>query len=313
MKNNSLSYFAGALLLAGSALAQTTTPTPTTNPCPSTTTPVLNAFTIERVLTPNQFTSTLTPTFPPGLIAAVNGPNAAVEIREGLTYNTQNQLLTLNLFPAQVGSTSPVPIGSLTTGNGSTFANNMIFASLSVKVDRVYVSCNPGTGVMFVGTVATNSPVSSFGDVSGAPIAVGIGLSAPTGTSTGGTTTNPSITNVSVLIPGRVVEYSAAGVGTVNFTNTSVTPPGTSGGIAIAVLPVAPTTFRVVDLVASSNVTTATYKWTVKAGAADVANQNTAHALGYIQGGAGTYVFTVTVSDASGNVLGSQDVTVMFL
>jgi hypothetical protein len=275
---------------------------------------VLNSFTIERTLTPAQFTSTFTPTFPTGLIPAVTGPNAAMEIREGFNYNVQNQLLSINLFPAQVGSTSPVPIASLTSGSSSTFANNTIFAGLSMKVDKVYVSCTPTTGVMFVGTIATNSPASPFGDLTGAPVAVGIGLSTPTGTSTGGTTaTNPSITNVSVLIPGRVVEYSPAGVGTVNFTNSSVAPPGTTGGVAIAIVPVADSTLRVVDLVASSNVSNVTYKWTVKNGAADVANQNSAHALGYIQGGAGTYVFTVTVSDSSGNVLGSKDVTVTFL
>jgi hypothetical protein len=275
---------------------------------------VLNTFTVERTLNPNQFTSTFTPSFPQGLIAAATPPNAAVEIRESFSFNAQNQVLTLNLFPVQAGAVTPTPFSSLTQGTGTTFAPNAIFGTLAMKVDKVYVSCTPAASVMFVGTVATNAPVSPFGDLTGAPIAVGIGLStSTTGTTPGGTTPNPSITNVAVLVSGRVVEYSAAGAGTVNFTNSSVTPPGTTGNVAIVILPVAPSTLRVVDLVASSSAPNVNFQWTVVFGAADIGNPKSSHAIGYIEGGAGTYTFRVTVTDASGNVLGTQDVTVQFL
>src|SRR5262249_1059799 len=104
-----------ALFLAGSVAAQTTT-TPTapttTTPCPSTTNPTLVAFSVERTLNPTQISSTLTPTFPQGLLAAV--ASNAMEIREGMTYNPTNQVLTINLFSVQAGATSPTPIANLT-------------------------------------------------------------------------------------------------------------------------------------------------------------------------------------------------------
>jgi hypothetical protein len=118
-------------------------------------------------------------------------------------------------------------------------------------------------------------------------------------------------------VSGNVVEFSAAGAGTITFTSSSVTPPGTTGGGPSIVItaPNSPTTYRIVDLDASKTTGSnppLTYQWTVVAGAADIANGTAAHATGYIQGGAGTYTFRVTVTDAAKNVK-TQDVSIQFL
>jgi hypothetical protein len=299
------------LLLGGGAAAQTTTPPPTTAiPCPAaasggpaTAAPNLVAFSVERVLDPTQISSTFPATFPAGLATAVS--SKVMEIREGITFNSANQVLTINLFPVQTGAPIPTPANSITPGT--------IFGTLALKVDKVYTSCTPNASVMFAGTVATNTPSSPFGNLSGEPAAVSVGLSSTGSTST---TTPPNITNVAVLIAGTAVEFSAAGSGTITFTSGPVAPPGSTGGPNIVVASAGPTAYRIVDLDASGTTSTGggtlTFKWIVVAGAADVANPTMAKATAYIQGGAGVYTFRVTVTDSQGNV-SSKDVNVQFL
>jgi hypothetical protein len=285
----------GAMYLAGGALAQTPPPT-TSNPCPSTSAPVLLSFSAERVLDPTQLFSTLKPTFPAGLAAAVQ--SKAMEIRESITFNSQNQVLTLNLFPTQAGALLPTPSGSLTPAS--------VFSILALKVDKVYTTCKPGTSLMFVGTVATNTPPSPFGDVTGAASAVSIGLTNES---------SPKVTNVVVLQAGTSVEYSAAGAGTITFAASPATPPPSSAGpnIVLNVLDLTGLPYVTLDASATtSGNAPLTFQWTVVAGAADIGNANSATAIGYILGGIGTYTFRVTVTDIAGNV-STKDVSVQYL
>jgi hypothetical protein len=285
----------GAMCLAGSAVAQTTTPT-ATNPCPSTTAPNLVSFSVERVLDPAQVLSTLTPTLPEGLSAAIQ--NKAMELHESIAFNSQNQVLTLNLFSEQAAAPLPTPPNSLTPGS--------IISILALKVDKVYTTCTPNTSLMFVGTVATNTPAGPFGNVTGAPAAVSVGL----------TNDNPpKITNVVVLEAGTSVAYSAAGAGTVTFSASTVTQPGSGTGPKIVVKAPDLTTLTAVELDASGTTgdnVPLTFQWTVVAGAADIANPKSAKALGYILGSVGTYTFRVTVTDSKGNV-SSKDVNIQYL
>jgi len=294
---------AAFLLMAGTALAQTTTPpATTTNPCPSSTTPTLVSFTLERTLTPANISSTSTPTFPTGLQPALN--TQTMELRQSVTFNSPNQLLTLNLFPVQSGAPTPTPLASL--------APNAIFDTLTIKVDKIYTSCTPATSVMFVGNVATSSPSTLFGNLSGSPAAVSVGLSTPSGSTS---TTVPTINDVGVLIAGKALEYSAAGTATVTFASTSVTPPTSSGGPNVVVAAAGPTAFRIVDLDASATTGTGTltFQWSVVAGAAAINNpSNAAKTTAFIEGGAGTYTFRVTVTDSAGNT-STKDLNVQFL
>jgi len=288
-------------LLTATASAQTTTtptPTPTSGPCPATTPPVVQSFTVERSLTAAQTLATGQPTVPANVLAGISTTPPALQVRESITYDPANQLLTLNEFSVQPGAALPTPAGAL--------APTSIFSILSIKVDKVYTSCTPATSVMFVGTVATNSPASPYGNLSGAPAAVSIGLT---------NATPQAITNVVTLIAGTVIEYSAAGGGTVTFTAGSATPPGSGGGPTVVVAPTGATAYRVVDLDASASTGNAplTFQWTVVAGAAYVGGDPTQpKATGYIQGGTGVYTFRVTVTDAKGKVT-TKDVNIQFL
>jgi hypothetical protein len=159
---------------------------------------------------------------------------------------------------------------------------------------------------MFVGTVATNTPASPFGDVTGAASAVSVGL----------TNDNPpKITNVVVLQGGTSVEYSAAGAGTINFATSPATPPPSSAGPSIVLNVLDLTGLPYVTLDASATTSgnlPLTFQWTVVSGAADIGNANSAKAIGYILGGIGTYTFRVTVTDSAGNV-STKDVSVQYL
>src|SRR5690242_17701526 len=99
-----------AVILVGTAAAQTTPSTPstpastttttttafTTMACTTATTSPLQSFAVERTLPLTSFNSSFTPTFPPNVQSGVT--SNALEIREGVSYNAANQLLTLNLF-----------------------------------------------------------------------------------------------------------------------------------------------------------------------------------------------------------------------
>jgi PKD domain len=279
------------VVAAGTALAQTGTPVPvTTTQSP----PTVQSFNIERVLPLNAFYSSFTATFPPAVQTGVT--SGAIEIRESIAYDATKQLLTLNLFPVQSGAVLPTP--------ANTIPSSSIFSTLVVNVDKVYVESSPTPGVMFVGTVSTNSPASPFGNVSGAAAAVSIGNT---------TDTPPKINNVVVLIAGTVVEYSPAGGGTVTFTSAPVTPPGSNGPTIVIANP-GPIANRSVTLDASGTTGVnlpLSYQWSVVTGSADISGRTSVVAAGIIYGGPGSYTFRVTVTDSAGNVA-TKDLTVQF-
>jgi len=256
----------------------------------------LVSFSAERVLDPAQVLSTLTPVLPPGLLTGIQ--NKVMEIHESIIFNEQNQVLTLNLFATQTGAPLPTPPNSLAPGS--------VFSTLALKTDKVYTTCTPSTSLMFVGTIAANTPPSPFGNLTGVPAAVSVGL------------TNdkpPKLTNVVVLEAGTAVAYSTAGTGTVTFLSSPVTPPGSNEGPSIIIKAPDLTTIPVVDLDASATTSDnppLTFEWSVVAGAADIANAKSAKAIGYILGSIGTYMFRVKVTDSKGNV-SIKDVNIQYL
>jgi len=242
--------------------------------------------------------ATATPTFPANVLAGISTTPPALEVRQVATFSSDNQLLTLNLFSAQPGAALPTPTGSIVPTS--------IFSILSIKVDRIYTSCTPSASIMFVGTVATNTPASPFGNLTGSPAAVSASLTSDN---------PPKITNVVTLIANTGIQYAASGSGTVTFTAGTVTPPGTSGGPTVVATAPDLVAIRIVDLNASATTggtAPLTYQWTVVAGAASISNATSPLASANILGGAGTYTFRVTVTDAKGNVA-TKDVNVQFL
>jgi len=294
-----ISRFSAAVavvLLAATASAQTTPPPTNTNPCPSTTAPVLNSFTVENAVAVNQVLSTLTPNLPAAIAAGV--ASGALEIRQLATFSADNQLLTINLFTVQKGAALPTPAGAIVPSS--------LFSIMSIKVDKIYTSCTPGDSLMFVGTVATNTPASPFGNTTGAPAAVSLGLTSDT---------PPKLNNLVTLIAGIWVQYAPTGAGTVTFTGAPVTPPGSGSGPTIVIAPASPTSYPVVTLDASGTTSTntpLTFQWSVVSGSAYIGGDPTAAKVtAYIQGGTGVYTFRVTVTDSKANV-STQDVPIQF-
>jgi hypothetical protein len=257
---------------------------------------VLASFSVERVVDPTQVQSTVAPVIPASVATGVQ--NKVLEIHETMTFDSQSQVLTLNLFPMQAGSTIPTPPGGVGPGT--------VFSTMALKVDKIYTTCKPNTAVMFVGSIAANSSVYPFGNIAGAAAAVIAGL----------TNDNPPlIKNVVELEAGIAAIYTPAGAGTVTFSTSPVVPPGTSNGPMIVVNAPAVTAIPIVTLDASATTSPnmpLTFQWTVVAGAADIANSKAATATGYILGSAGSYTFRVTVTDSKGNI-STKDVVVQSL
>ena len=252
--------------------------------------PIIQTLNVERSLDVKSVLTTLTPNLPPLLVAGLLA--GALELRESVSFNPTNQVLTLNEFSVQTGS--PIP----TTGNKS------VFSTLTINVDKVYSSLTPRPSLMLAGTVVTNTPVSPFGNLSGAPAALGIGY----------TTDNPpKVTDTTLMVAGSAVEFSPSAQGTLAFVQPP-TPPGPTNAPQIIISSPTSVYTLVADLDASASTTAnppLTFLWTAVDGNSDIARANTAKALAYLIGGKGSYTFKITVTDAKGNK-SSQNVTINY-
>jgi hypothetical protein len=246
--------------------------------------PVLQTLNIERMVPLTSLQSTLTPNIPANVQAGVT--SGALEVRESLQFNPQNCLLTVTMFTVQPGSPLPTPT-TTTTSNFSVF---------TIKITDILSTTTPSPSFLMVGTVATNTPASPFGNLSGAPAEVSIGYT---------TDTPPKISNAVVVIAGTVVEFTAAASGTLTFTGAPSTPPGTTGAVKVVIAPVgtafAPTNITL-DASASTGASTPlTYAWTVVAGPASLGSPTAAVTSAFLPFNHTVYIFQVTVKDAAGN------------
>jgi hypothetical protein len=155
---------------------------------------------------------------------------------------------------------------------------------------------------MLIGTMASNSPVSPYGNLTGAAASLAIGYTADT---------PAKITNVVLTIAGSAVEYSGAGQGTLTFVQPATAPP-TSTAPQIVVNSPTSVFQKIADLDASlttsANLPLA-FLWEPVTGNSDIAHATSAKALAYLNGGFGAYTFKLTVTDAKGNIA-TQTVTI---
>jgi len=230
----------------------------------------------------------MTPSIPPNLLAAI--ASGALEAREQMNLNTSSNVLTVTGFTAQPGSPSPTPQNAIN--------NSSLIQNYQINVDKMAFSCQPVPSVLITGKVAVNFPKTPYGDITGALAAISMGY----------TTDNPAkINNVVVLIPGIAGLYSAAAAGTLTFSASSVTPPGSNTGPSIVFTPSATQATAQKQLVLDASQSTdpnglqLTFVWTQVSGPAAAINfGNTANPLITFAGGKGDYVFQVTATNSKG-------------
>ena len=260
----------------------------------ATTAPTLQTFNFERVLDTKQVLTTLTPNVPPVVAAGVLA--GSLELRESMNFNPVNQVVTFNVFEVQAGAPIPTP------PNANLSASTFSIASMTV--DKIYSSIAPRPSLMLTGTMATNSPVSPYGSLAGAPTVLSLGYTNDT---------PAKINNVVLLFAGSAVEFSGEASGTLTFVPPQTPPtPGNAPPIMIS----SPTSVytKIADLDASATTSAnppLTFLWTSGTGNADIARPTAATALAYLNGGFGAYTFKLTVTDAKGNVA-TKDVTINY-
>jgi hypothetical protein len=202
--------FGATLSIALSLSAGAQTPAP---PATCTTAPTsITAFNVERVVSLTNVLTTLTPTAPANVLAAIAG--GALEIHEQLIYNPQLGTITSTVFLVAAGSPVPTPQSGITN----------IVETAQIQVSQILTSCSPTPSILFVGRVTNSSSAASsvFGvNFNGAPAAISVGF----------TTDTPAvINNVAVVIAGSVIDYSVGATGTLTVPPATTTPGGTGGG-----------------------------------------------------------------------------------
>ena len=255
---------------------------------------------IERVIQLNNVLSTITPTAPPNVLAALAA--GALEIREISTFkpNPAGGALTSLVFLVPTGTPFPTP-AVVDVLDPAPLGTNI--ATFILVPDKTYVTKN---SVMFVGQILVSS-VTPFGDYTGAPTVLSFGLTNDT---------PPKIINVVESIAGAVVTWSASATGTVTLSTTPVTPPPT-GGITIALFPasqqVTSPLARITAVASDSNNPGATfsYSWTVNGPpSANINNPNLATIDAQLGAGFNTYSFTVKATNTATGASATATATV---
>src|SRR5690349_5844779 len=123
---NGMGAVAAAIGLSLVAAGQTTTPTTCTTPPTSVT-----ALQIEHAVPLANILTTLTPTVPANVLAAIAG--GALEIRELDVYNPQTGTNTGTIFLVPTGSPLPSPLSAISAANTVTV--------VTVNISQIVTSC----------------------------------------------------------------------------------------------------------------------------------------------------------------------------
>jgi hypothetical protein len=274
--------------------------------------PTLTAFSAERTISLTNVLTTVTPTVPAALLASLAA--GAVQIREQTSYNPQNSTLTSTLFTVASGSPANTNLAQVPFGS--------FIATTAITVDRIYVTSAPTPAVMFVGTV-TQSPVTPYGNFSGAAATYSFGYTAANTTATPPTaaTIGPVIEQIS----GIVVLYSASASGTFTITAPATTGGGGAGAVTVVIngsTSATPTLTTVVNqLVLDASATTTstggtlTFAFALAPGSpsAAITGGNTSKASVQLNSGQNTYKFTLTITDSKGTTPTVVPITVVFI
>lgn len=256
----------------------------TTAPQPPT------AFLVERTLSLANVLSTRAANINPSIQAAVQ--SGALEIRQQFSLNATTNVISVTVFAATPGSTSPTTPSNINFGN--------VLSSYSFSVTQTQTSCKPAPSILYAGVVTQNYPVDPYGDLTAVPGMISAGLTVDT---------PPKINNVVFVAAGVEAAYSASGVGTVTFATPLVNPPGTNASAPVVVFSPAATqatSSKQLGLDASKSTSPLglqlSFSWrqvNTNVSAA-LSNANTATPT-VTFAGRGDYIFEVTVTDSKGN------------
>ena len=185
----------------------------TGTPTPPTPAPSLKSLTLEAVVPIANVDSTTAPNIPASLLSALT--SGTMEMRQQLIYNAAAQTLKITGISEAAGSPLPTPTDA---------AGVTTLWTYTVNIDKVDLSAKPGNAVAFVGSAASGSSNTPFGDISGSLVSVAAGYLAPTGASS-----STTFSGISTSIAGSASLFSKQGTGTVT------TSSGSTGGVPIAV------------------------------------------------------------------------------
>lgn len=297
---------AAVLLCGGLAAQTTTTPTPT---IPVTTvigegtntSAALSAFSTEVTIPIANIAAAGVSggslNIPANILAAIQG--GALEIRQIVMLRGDNRLGVRHILVAP-NSPNPTPMASQTN----------IVEDYIVDVDQIIRSSDPGT-VTIIGNIDQIVVPGPFGQNRFAPFIYSFGHNTATPT---------GLSNVSLIIPGRLATFASSGTGTVTLPGGSTGGPGTGTGgnqppVASAGSNMSAVTTEVIlDATGSTDPENGalTYTWRVVSGAANIMNPTEARPRVQLSGNFGNYVFEVTARDPQGATSTAQ-VTVTYV
>jgi len=264
----------------------------------------VTAFTAERSLSLTNILTTITPTAPASLLAAIAA--GAVEVREQTSLNATNGTLSSTFFVVPTGSPNPTNLAQLPF--------TAFVASTTLTIDRTYVTSTP-VAVAFVGRV-TQSTATPFGNYAGASGTYSFGYTSDT---------PPKINNVIETVNGLIVLYSPAATGTFTIVGLPTTGGGGTGGVSVVIngsssaTPTFTTVVNQIVLDASASTTTTggtlSYAWALAPGSpsASITGGSTSKAAIQLNSGQNTYKFTLTITDSKGTAPTVVTVTVNFI
>jgi len=179
----------------------------------TTAAPSLKSLTLESVVPIDSVDSTATPNIPASLLSALTSGTA--ELRQQLTYTAATQTLTVTGISVASGSPLPTPSGA--TGVTSLW-------TYTVNVERVDLSAKPGNAVLFLGSAASGSTNTPFGDISGALVSISAGYTTPTDASS-----PTAFSGIAANLAGSATLFSKQGTGTLTLGGSPTT------GVPVAV------------------------------------------------------------------------------
>lgn len=158
----------------------------------------LDSFRIEHPVDVTSIMSGLTPALPDAISAAVFVEGK--EVRSRITYDKTTRILQNDLFLVEPGA--PLP-----SSDDTDFASER-FAFITVKTQKVYLSCKPYATVMVTGTTTDGYPI--YAPPAGAPYSFAFAYKP-------GTSGDNTVREVVSLSSGIALLYTKEAIGKVSF------------------------------------------------------------------------------------------------